>query len=74
MPLLITAAPSFICTMPSKLTPAADTAEISFSTTSSDSIMKWVMGWRMMEYRARRMGRGMKLHRQPLMGFTPSSA
>ena len=56
------------------LTPALVAVWIKVSTADSGSIMKWVMGWRMMEYKAIRMGKGKKLQRQPLMGLTPSSS
>ncbi len=54
--------------------PAPVTASTICCTTSWLSIMKWVMGWRMMEYRASRMGKGSRLHRHPDMGLIPSSA
>ena len=61
-------------TMLAMLAPAALAASMALYSTSSPSIIKRVMGWRMMEYKAMRMGRGRKLQRQPLMGLTPSSA
>ena len=66
--------PSLIVAMALMSKPVSLTASTTVSMTSFVSIMKRVMGWRMMEYSAIRMGKGRKLHRQPLMGLTPSSA
>ena len=54
--------------------PAFCTAANAESTTLESSIIKWVMGWRMMAYSAIRKNMGRRLHRQPLIGFTPCSA